>query len=67
MTNEDISLANRAIRLASQGNISQVDALEEERGESLSSILDYLWDAAEDSGKTRLARRIESAFNRLTR
>lgn len=66
MTADDINLANRAIRLVNQGTDRQRDELENECGESHSSILDNLWADAEDCGERALAKRLQAAFARLT-
>ena len=57
--------ASTAIALASRGSSAQRDAFEAQFGGSLSSILDALWDMAEDAGRPYLAERLERAYNRL--
>jgi len=57
--------ANRAMTIASRGSSAQRDALEDEFGGALSSILDELWAMAEDAGRPYLAGRLERAYNRL--
>ena len=55
-----------AIRIATRGTTTQIDAIEAEYGLALSTIIDEGWDWAEQHGAARLAARCERAFNRLT-
>lgn len=56
----------RAIRIALRGTTAQIDAIEDEHGVALSTIIDEAWAEADEMGDTALARRCERAFNILT-
>tara|TARA_R110000751_G_scaffold176461_1_gene282642 strand:- start:248 stop:445 length:198 start_codon:yes stop_codon:yes gene_type:complete len=60
------SQINRALRLAYAGTTRQRDDLQNELGDSLTSILNEAWADADDAGETALAKRCERAFNHLT-
>lgn len=59
-------LANRLLRAVFANDWNTIDQIENEHCESASSMIDNLWDEAEHCGDTRLARRCETAYNRLT-
>ncbi len=58
--------ANRAIFLVDSGTDEQIEAFEDAEGAALSTVLDDLWDLAEETGNVSLSERLERAFNRLT-
>jgi hypothetical protein len=58
--------ADRALYIAARGTIEQIEALENDAGAALSSVMDELWGEAEHAGEYGLARKLERAYNRLT-
>lgn len=57
-------LSERAINCVNLGR--SPETLEAEQGCSLSSLIDSLWDEAEEQGETALASRLEKAYLRIT-
>ena len=57
----------RALRVTYRGTDAQREAIEDEYGAGLSTIIDNAWAEAEDNGNAALARRCEAAFNYLTK
>ena len=66
MTLSSQAQADQAIRLANSGTTAEIDRFESDYGDALSSILDSLWDEAEEQGDSRMARRLQAAYTRLT-
>lgn len=63
----DNKTIERALRITYRGNDAQRDAIEDEYGAGLSTIIDNAWAEAEDNGNAALARRCAAAFNYLTK